>query len=159
VLAWPEAVERTVRRVVPFTRLADRLVAILEGIRLGFEALRSPTRLGGVILWSLAVWLVNGLSFLVLFPAFGIPADPAMALLLQGVIVFGIAVPSSPGYIGVFEAAIVLALGLHGIPQDRAFAYAATYHVTTFIPITLLGAGSVIQSGLGWRAMRTGPDD
>jgi uncharacterized membrane protein YbhN (UPF0104 family) len=91
-----------------------------------------------------------------MFAAFGIHADVSVALLMQGLIMFGIALPSSPGYVGVFEAPIILLLGLYQVDKNLAAAYALTYHVTTFIPITLLGAWSVFRTNLGLGAMRQG---
>jgi len=154
VLSRPHAFAVWFERVIPFTGVARRLVALLEGVRAGLSALRSPGRLVAVIAWSVTIWLVNALSFLALFPAFGLPIGLSGAVLVQSAIVFGIAVPSSPGYVGVFEAAIVLALALYGVAQDQALAYAVTYHATTFVPITLLGLYSLTRTPLAWRDLR-----
>lgn len=154
VLAMPVRMERLIRWGVPFPGIARRLIALLEGIRQGLAALRSPRRLAGVIGWSLVIWGINAVSFVALFPAFGLDVDLAGALIIQGAIVFGIAVPSSPGYVGVFEAAIVVALALYGVPQDQAFAYAVTYHGATYFPIVLLGLFSLGRTRLGWRELR-----
>jgi len=155
VVAWPLAAERVIRKVVPGERLAGKLVALVEGVRHGLSVLRSPARLAAVIGWSLVLWLVNALSFYVAFLAFDIPAGFAAALLLQGVLVLGIAVPSTPGYVGLFEGAIKAVLLLFAVAPDRAVAYAVTYHVTTFIPIVLLGAWSLLTTSLSLRDLRS----
>jgi uncharacterized protein (TIRG00374 family) len=155
VVAWPATAERVIRRVVPGERLAGTLVALVEGVRHGLSVLRSPSRLGAVIAWSVVLWLVNALSFYVAFRAFDIPAGFAAALLLQGVLVLGIAVPSTPGYVGLFEGAIKAVLLLFAVAPDRAVAYAVTYHVTTFIPIVLLGAWSLLTTSLSLRDLRS----
>ena len=155
VVAWPLAAERVIRMVVPGERLAGKLVALVEGVRHGLSVLRSPARLAAVIGWSLVLWLVNALSFYVAFLAFDIPAGFAAALLLQGVLVLGIAVPSTPGYVGLFEGAIKAVLLLFAVAPDRAVAYAVTYHVTTFIPIVLLGAWSLLTTSLSLRDLRS----
>ena len=136
-------------------KLRSRARAILEDLRHGMEALRSPARVTAVVVWSIGLWLINGLSFYVMFHAFDIQVNLAGALLMQGVLAMGIAVPSAPGYVGVFEAAILLVLStLYGVSDDVAVAYALTYHVTTFIPITLLGLWSVARTGLGLKGLR-----
>ena len=150
VVARPLAAERLVRRLVPSARLADRLVALIEGIRQGLAALDSPRRVAPVILWSLVHWLVNAASFWVCFAAFDIPVGFAGALLVQGLLVFGVSVPSTPGYVGPFEAAIVAGLALYGVSEDRSFSYALAYHVTTFIPIVLLGLWYTVRTGVGF---------
>jgi len=157
VVAWPLAAERVVRAIVPGARLADRIVGLIEGIRQGLAALNSPARIGGVVVWSLVLWLVNALSFYVAFAAFEIPVSFAGALLVQGLLAFGVSVPSTPGYVGPFEAAIVAGLALYGIPGDRSFSYAIAYHVTTFIPITLLGLWSLARSPVGLSDLRRVP--
>jgi uncharacterized protein (TIRG00374 family) len=155
VLLLPETTERLIRRLVPFPGLARRLVMILEGLRAGLSSLRSPARMLGTALWSVVVWGVNALSYFVLFPAFGVEADLGAALVVQGAVVFGVALPSSPGYIGVFELAVVVSLALYGVAQGPAFAFAVTYHAATFLPIILLGMYSLARTPIGWRDFRS----
>ncbi len=154
VVLFPTAAEAVVRRVVPAPRLAARLVQLIEGVRHGLAVLRSPKALGGVVFWSLVLWLENASAFYVAFFAFDLPVDYWGALLLQGLLVFGIAVPSTPGYIGVFEAVISAVLLLYGVPSERAAAYALVYHITTFIPITLLGLWSLTRTPVALRDAR-----
>jgi len=154
VVAFPLGAELVIRRIVPAERLATRMIAMIEGIRQGLSVLRSPSRVVGVVLWSFAVWGVSALSFYVMLGAFGIQVDFSGALLMQGLIMFGIALPSTPGYVGAFELPIIAVLALYGVPQSLAAAYALTYHVTTFLPITLLGAWSVLRTNLGLTAFR-----
>jgi glycosyltransferase 2 family protein len=154
VVAFPLGAERVVRRIIPAEKLANRLIAMIEGVRHGLSVLRSPGRVGGVLLWSFGVWGVSALSFYVMLGAFGITVDFSGALLMQGLIMFGIALPSTPGYVGAFELPIIAVLALYNVPQSQAAAYALTYHVTTFLPITLLGAWSVFRTNLGLTAFR-----
>ena len=98
VVAFPLAAERIVRRLLPAGRLADRIVDLIEGIRHGLTVLRSPALLAGTILWSLVLWLTNAFAFYVAFQAFDIPVGFVGALLLQGILVFGITVQLTPGF-------------------------------------------------------------
>lgn len=154
VVIWPLAAERIVRRVAPSDRLASGIVAAIEGLRHGMTALRSPRRVAGVVAWSAVIWLVNAASFWIMFGAFDLPVGFAGALLLQGLLVFGIAVPSTPGFIGIFEAVITAVLLLYGIASSRGAAYALIYHFTTFVPITLLGLWSLTRTGLSLAEIR-----
>jgi uncharacterized protein (TIRG00374 family) len=160
VVAFPLAAEKVVRAVVPSDRVALRLIELIEGVRQGLSVLRSPARFAGVAAWSVVLWLLNALSFYLAFQAFELPVNFAGALVLQGVLAFGIAVPSAPGYVGPFEAAITAVLAIYGIGASQAVAYAVGYHLTTFIPITLLGVWSATRTGLGFRlaTRNEGPD-
>lgn len=157
LVAFPLVAEKIVRRLVPSAALADRLVGMVEGIRHGLGVLRLPSRAAQVVAWSVAMWLLNAAAFFVMFSAFDIPVNFGGALLLQGVVVFGIAVPSTPGYVGVFEAAIKAVLLVFAVDGDRAIAYAVAYHVTTFLPIVALGAWSLLRTSLHLSELREAP--
>jgi glycosyltransferase 2 family protein len=151
VVLFPLAAERLVRILVPFRGLAQRVIALIEGLRQGFGALGSPARLGAAVLWSVVHWLVNAASFYFAFAAFGIEVGFAGALLVQGLITLAIAAPSTPGFFGIFELVVAAGLALFGVPADVSVAYGITYHLTTFVPITLLGLWSLARTGLSVR--------
>lgn len=147
---WLVAIERISRRLLPVA-IADRIVRTSDGIVAGLLPLKNPARFLGVVLWSLVLWLKNALAFWICFNAFGLDLPFEAAFLLQGIIGFGVAVPSTPGYVGVFEAAALVTLGFYGVDSSLAASYALTYHVTTFIPITLLGFWSLSRLHLKLR--------
>jgi glycosyltransferase 2 family protein len=154
VAAFPRVAERAVRVAIPSDRLALRLIETIEGVRQGLSVLRSPVRLAAVVVWSLALWLATGLSFYLAFRAFDFPVGFSGALVVQGVLAFGIAVPAAPGYVGPFEAVITAVLAVYGVAASQAVACAVAYHVTTFFPITLLGIWSGARTGVGLRRAR-----
>jgi hypothetical protein len=119
---------------------------MIEGFRHGLASLRSPALLVGVIVWSIALWVLNALAMWVCFAAFDIPLGFGGALVLQGVVAIGISVQLTPGFVGQFEASVVAALALYGIPNDVASSYAIAYHGATFLPITLAGAWSLART-------------
>jgi len=154
---WLAFFERIARALLP-TRAAERVMQGAEGIVAGLTVLKSPSRFAGVVLWSLVLWVKNAAAFAVCFRAFGLDVPLEAALLLQGIIGFGVAVPSTPGFIGVFEAATLLTLQLYGVDSSLAVSYALTYHVTTFIPITLLGFWSLSRLHLALRDLSAARD-
>lgn len=147
-------IERLSRRYLPVA-IADRTVRISDGIVEGLAVLKSPGRFAGVVFWSLVLWIKNAVAFAICFRAFGIEVPLEASLLLQGIIGFGVAIPSTPGYGGVFEAATLFTLQLYGVDSSLALAYALTYHVTTFIPITLLGLWSLSRLHIRLGDLRT----
>ena len=154
---WLTLLRRGAHAVLP-ARVADRLMHAAAGLVAGLAVLKHPGRFLGVAGWSLVLWLVNAASFAVCFRAFGFPVPPEGALLLQGVIGFGVALPSSPGFVGVFEAATRATLAIYGIDATRAVSYAVGYHVSTFIPITLLGLYSLSRMRLHLAELRARAD-
>jgi uncharacterized membrane protein YbhN (UPF0104 family) len=88
------------------------------------------------------------------FRAFDIQVGYAGALLVQGVLIFGITVQLTPGFVGQFEAAIVAGLALFGIPNALASSFALAFHATTFLPIILLGAWSLARTPMALSDLR-----
>jgi uncharacterized protein (TIRG00374 family) len=138
--------ELLARRVAP--AFEERGRAILVSFANGLSVLRSPRRFLAVFWWALLHWLLNALAFWIGFHAVGIRAPFGTALFTQGIIAIGVAIPSSPGFFGVFETAGKFALGIYGIPQTAALTWAMGFHLLSFIPITLIGAYYFARAGL-----------
>jgi len=134
------------RRVAP--RIEERGRAILVSFASGLSVLRSPSRFIAVFWWALLHWLLNALAFWIAFEAVGIHAPFGMALFAQGIIALGVAIPSSPGFFGTFEAFGKIALGVYGLSQTVALTWAVGFHLLSFIPITIIGAYYFARAGL-----------
>jgi glycosyltransferase 2 family protein len=144
---WLALIDRVAISVLP-ERLARRVRSLADGMIEGLAALRSPGRFAAVIGWSLVLWLVNAAAFALCFRAFHLPVPAEGALLLQGLIGFGVAIPAAPGFWGVFEYCTRLTLQFYGIGATLALAYAFAFHLAGFIPITLLGLDALSRAHL-----------
>jgi uncharacterized protein (TIRG00374 family) len=133
-------------RVAPTFEARGR--EILVAFANGLSVLRSPRRFIAVLWWALLHWLLNAFAFWLGFLAVGIHEPFGAALFVQGIIVIGVAIPSSPGFFGFFEAAGKFALGIYGVSETMAVTWAVGFHVLSFIPITLLGAYYFARAGL-----------
>ena len=129
--------EWLVRRVAPRFEAKGR--EMLLAFASGLGVLRHPGRFAAVLLWTLAHWLLNGVAFLCAFKAVGIEVGFSAALLLQGLIAIGVAVPSAPGFFGVFEKIGQVGLGLYGVDKTLATSWAIGFHLLTFFPISIIG--------------------
>jgi uncharacterized protein (TIRG00374 family) len=148
--------ERVARRVAPSLEARGR--EVLLAFASGLGVLRSPLRFVSVLLWTLAHWLLNAFAFWLGFLAVGIDVGFGGALLVQGVIVIGVAVPQAPGYVGVFEAAALWTLSkVYGVPDEVALTWAIVFHLLSFIPVTLLGLWYFVRLGLHFRELRDAP--
>jgi len=161
LLALPDLAERVFRAIArrALPRFEARGAAALRSFAAGLGVLRSPGRFASVFLWTLAHWLLAAWSLWLGFQAVGITAPFTAALFLNGVSSLASAVPSSPGFFGVFESVSKVALRLYGVPATLAVSWALGYHVLTFIPITVFGAVYAVRLGLGLRELTGGADD
>jgi uncharacterized protein (TIRG00374 family) len=134
------------RRVAP--RFEERGRVLLRSFAEGLSVLRHPGRFLVVFWWALLHWLVQALAFWIMFRAIGIGAPYTAALFVMGLIVIGVAAPSTPGFFGPFEAAAIVGLKLYGVDENLAAAWALSYHILSLIPITVIGLYYAARTGL-----------
>jgi uncharacterized protein (TIRG00374 family) len=145
-------VRAVARRLLP--RQEESLVRIVENGVGGLAVLRDTRRFVAVLLWTAAHWLTHATALYCGFVAVGIDAPFTAALFLQGILAIGVAIPSSPGFFGVFEAAAVAGLAVYAVPKELAVSWALGYHLLSFIPITVLGAMYFARLGLSIGSVR-----
>jgi uncharacterized protein (TIRG00374 family) len=138
--------ELVARRVSPAVerRGADMLRRFSQGL----SVLRTPGHFVAVFGWTLAHWLVQPFAFWLAFLAIGVNVPLAATLVVQGIIVILVALPSAPGFFGPFEYGATIALQLYHVTQSNAATWALLFHVASFIPITVFGAVYAGRLGL-----------
>jgi uncharacterized protein (TIRG00374 family) len=134
------------RRISP--ALEERGKAVLIRFSDGLSVLRSPGRFGAVLAWTIAHWLLNALAFWLGFKAVGVVLPFSAALFLQTLIAVGVALPSAPGFFGVFEKLATVGLGIYGVAATQATSWAIGFHILSFIPITVMGLWYFTRLGL-----------
>ena len=89
--------------------------------------------------WSCAADLADAAVLGLCLHAVGTDLAPGAWLVVLLAINVAILVPSTPGHVGVMEAAAVAILLALGVPPDRALAGAVLYHAIQIVPGTALG--------------------
>jgi len=146
------AFEIFVRKVTP--AVEERGKNALLRFSAGLSVLKSPGRFAAVLAWTIAHWLVNALAFWLGFRAVGLHLGFSAALFLQMLIAVGVALPSAPGFFGVFEKFATVGLALYGVAATAATSWAIGFHILSFIPITLIGIYYFSRLGLSFRELR-----
>jgi hypothetical protein len=118
-----------------------------EAMRDGLASLRRPGRFALALGWMAASWVLAGIEYWVVLRAFVPQAPLTWALLALCVTLLGVAIPSAPGYVGVFEASAVAALSVFDVPSSVALGYALVLHALHYGITTLLGALALAGEG------------
>lgn len=143
-----------VRALLP-ARAAAFLVTLARHFIDGLSILKRPRDFGWVVVWSFVLWLVNGVAFYTGFLAFHLDALPfTSGLLLNGIVAVGVAIPSSPGFFGLFEYASRAGLGLYGVAAEAAVSFAVGIHLGWFMPITVIGLWTLARANLSLGDLR-----
>ncbi len=96
--------------------------SVVSSFIIGLGGLKSRQLLPSALL-SAVSWALNALVFLLTARAMGIAISYPGAAFVMAVTSLGISIPSSPGYIGVFEYFGILAATTIGIPRNEAAGY------------------------------------
>jgi uncharacterized protein (TIRG00374 family) len=98
---------------------------------------------------SAVAWSVGAVAVYFVARSVGVHLEPLQAVFLASALALGVAIPSSPGYIGTYQLIAVEALGLLDVDESQALAFSILMHASWFVPTTLVGGGIII-----WRALR-----
>ena len=116
----------------------------------GLDLMGRPT-LFLVLGISVLIWITYAAVNYVLLGAVGEQPVVLASLFLLAVLQLGVAVPSSPGRIGVFHYLCVQALAVFGANDHKALSYAIILHLISVVLPIVLGAGLAWQRGVSLR--------
>jgi glycosyltransferase 2 family protein len=136
--------ERTAGRWQFFrSRLLPRLDSLLDGL----GTLTHPVEFFVSVAFIVASWLFGAAEYHILLNSGIITAPFWWTGFVLGVISAGIALPSAPAAIGVFEAAAVGSLALLGVPAGEALAFAIVAHVLHVAVTSVIGIYALLRDG------------
>jgi len=122
-----------------------RVAGLLPKISAALVGLARPRRILSAGFWLAVGWVLGIVVFWLVLRAF-IPGAPFVwAAFGLGVMAFGIALPSSPGAVGIYEAAWVGALALCGVEAPEALAFAVAAHALTFSLTSICGLVALVR--------------
>jgi len=133
-------------------KITDRavgfIVKLIDNVAAGLGLVRHPRRLMVCGALTLAIWGATLLSYHVFtLGCPGITLDLAQLTTLMVVICFFIALPSVPGFWGLWEAGGVFALSLFDIPARDAAGFTLVNHAAQIIPVIVMGWISALITG------------
>jgi uncharacterized membrane protein YbhN (UPF0104 family) len=122
---------------------------------MGAATLRMRGRHGAALLaWSLLVWALEWAAWLLTAQAVGLDLAVLDVGYLMGLATIFVLVPSGPGYVGTFDAALIF--GLHALGHSGAatLSYLLLLRFVIAVPITLVGLVALASRFGGIARMR-----
>jgi uncharacterized membrane protein YbhN (UPF0104 family) len=96
-------------------------------------------RLSGFIGLALLIWCLDAAGTVVGGAALGLRIPPSAALLLIAGLSLGSALPSTPGYVGIYQFVAVSVLMPFGLSRADAIAYILVTQAMMYVVIGLWG--------------------
>ena len=120
-------------------RWGSRLVQVAETALSGLRSLRGWRSAPLVWLLSIAILVVSVTTNYLVFLAMRLALPPVAALLLMIVLRIGVAPPSLPGRLGLFQYLIVLALAIFDVDRTAALSYSFALYAIAVVPVLIAG--------------------
>lgn len=144
----------TLTRFMPH-RLAEKVVALVQGFSSGANVLRRPARLLPVIALCALGGSLAGATVWTWTHAFQLSVPWHGAFFVLVVVNLGSAIPSSPGYVGVYHYLAVLALSPWVPDRNAALAYALGTHALNMLANAGLGSYFLAREGISLRGLKS----
>jgi uncharacterized protein (TIRG00374 family) len=143
-----ERISEVVLRLIP-ARFHDPFLRLRDATLDGVVELASVRRFCAVLVWTAASWALAAGVIYVLIHAMNLSLPVTAAPLLLIVTTLAFFVPSSPGAVGVYDAAAVTTLvTAFDVDRNAATSYALVAHAVYLIPASALGFW--FAWSLGW---------
>ena len=152
--AWGRQVLDHVLRLVPWID-RERWLTWFDGLLEGVGVFRSVGRTAGVIGWSIVTWGLTVGYYLAMLWAFLERPSVVEASFLTCATALGVALPSSPGAMGVFHSVARYALQLpFGVAAESAVVIAFASHAFQYVVMCVLGLLGLLRQNLSLAQLR-----
>jgi uncharacterized protein (TIRG00374 family) len=125
-------------------------------VRDTLEGLSDPLSVERVLLWfgmSVVAWAAWAVAAILVGRAVGVELSLVDAVFVTAALNLGVAIPSSPGFVGTYQWLGVSALALFGIGREEGLAFAICMQAVWYVPTTIVGAVILVAHTKGaWRS-------
>jgi hypothetical protein len=111
----------------------NRIMGLVNQFLQGAKAFIHPLRAFGFLLMTAIIWTIDGIGATILASALHLHLSFPQGLIYLIALGLSSAIPSSPGYIGVYQLVAVTVLPLFGITQAQALAMVLTQQILVLL--------------------------
>ncbi len=120
-------------------KLRHPIEHILEHVLEGIRSFHNPGRLFRFLGLTAIIWLLDGITTVVGAFSIGVPISLPIAFLLVAGLGLGSALPSTPGYVGIYQFVAVSVLEPFGIDKSAAIAYILLFQALNYVVVLFWG--------------------
>jgi uncharacterized membrane protein YbhN (UPF0104 family) len=120
-------------------KLRHPIEQILEQVLNGIRSFHDPARLSRFLGLTAVIWLLDGFTTVIAAGSIGVPISLPVAFLLVAGLGLGSALPSTPGYVGIYQFVAVSVLEPFGLSKSSAIAYILLFQALGYAVILFWG--------------------
>jgi hypothetical protein len=156
LLKWKTALTiRLLRRCLSFLpeQWLGKMIETLLSFISGLQAIAWGQHLLGIGMLSVVLWLAAAYSNFFILQSFGLHLPLYAPFFFLVVQILGVVVPSSPGFIGTYHAAVIVGFTVFQVSPELALSVAIIMHAAFFFPFILLGLLFLWRENLSLRTL------
>jgi uncharacterized protein (TIRG00374 family) len=151
ILALPNlaffAAESTRAKIL--TKVCEPLNRFIDNVAAGFTLVKNPRKVMQCTIYSLLVWVTAAVSWYVFsLGSPGVDVSFVEMFAVMVIVCLFIALPSVPGFWGLWEAGGVFAMALFGIPSNAAAGFTLANHAMQMFPVIIVGLISAVMTSV-----------
>ena len=131
------------RRLALPSALRERLLRFTDQVLLGVRAFHNVGRFLGFTALTVAIWMSDACGTMLAAHGLHLHFSFTVAMLLLTGMGLGSALPSTPGYVGIYQFVAVTVLTPFGISRDAALAYILVAQALAYVVTLALGLPSL----------------
>lgn len=144
--------ERFLRKALFWFPLPDglrtRAVASLQEFLLGIRAFQHPGRALSFVGLTMVIWLMDAAMAIGVGRAMNLTLVLPQALILLTALGLASALPSTPGYVGIYQFVAVTILPIFSFSQSEALAYIIAFQAMSYSVVVLWGSVGLWRLGV-----------
>ncbi len=126
-------------------RVKGFVISIMDNFAVGLSLVRSPVDMFSCVGLTVLIWMLTAISYLIFAKGCpGIKLSFIEMTTVMVVICFAIALPSVPGFWGLWEAGGVFALSIFGVAEKDSLGFILVNHATQIFPVIAIGLISAL---------------
>ena len=140
VLPWLEPFALRLLSRMPLPEGLSKILAKLIGqIVHGIRSFHNPGRIAGFLSLTVVIWCIDATGAIFVGRAIGLTLSIPIAFLLITGLGLGSALPSTPGYVGIYQFVAVSVLTPFGVARTDAIAYILLLQASSYVVVTFWG--------------------
>jgi uncharacterized protein (TIRG00374 family) len=120
--------------------ICERLLGLFEHVIEGFRTFHDARRAFGFLGLTIVIWCMDAVGAVICARALGLSLPLPVAFLLIAGLGLGSALPSTPGYVGIYQFVAVSILTPFGFRRADAIAYILMVQAISYIMVGLWGS-------------------
>jgi uncharacterized membrane protein YbhN (UPF0104 family) len=139
-----------IRRLPLPAAVKSKLLVLAGQVLLGLRAFHSVKRMAGFGLLTVVIWVSDAATVIVGAAGLGLHLSFAVAALLLAGLGLSSALPSTPGYVGIYQFVAVSVLTPFGVSRDLALANILVWQAMGYVVVLIFGLPGLYRFR-GWR--------